>query len=360
MRSRRFLFALFVAIVMQMASLSAFCKTAIQGQYPAMEKVFGYKDFDFIKIKPMNKPIYGRGTYMNGLYDIHIVKADHYKVVMKVWNREDIELFDINKNGNVLELLSGVRKYPYNSRKASSPRAEVTIYSPTFSGGEFSLCKDVSVSGRFTGRSLSVNASGVVRITGLSGDWDSVVLDLSGGSSMNDISLEAGSIHIVANGAGAIGGKSAFKAGSLSAEMSGGSEIALKSLSVRNVDATMCGASVLSSILVNADELRTTMSGGTSIKFAGNIQSVAAGLSGAAAISLEGTGKSLHVTGSGGSSLESKAFTVKEASVSLSGAASAVLNVTDRLATDVSASATVDYYGKPKSVISKSSNVREH
>ena len=363
MRPRHFLLAVLSALVMMAAvpaPLSASRRSEI-GPYPAMVKEFGYKDFDFIKIMPLNKALSGRGAFVRGVYDIHIVKSDQYKVVMRVWDRDDIELFDIRKEGNVLELLSAVRKYPYHTRNVATPRAEVTIYTPTFSGGDFNRCEDVSVSGEFSGKSLSVSISYAAKLKGLSGSWDNAVLDISNGASMDDVALNVGDIKVATKGAGIIGGKSTLRSDSMTADMSGGSEIALLSMSVRALNVNMAGAAVLSSKdVVNMEELKTIMSGGSSLRLDGNISAVTASLSGAASLSLRGAGTSLNMQGAGGSSLKAKEFSVKEASIVLTGASSAVLNVTGKLTTNVSGASSVDYYGKPKSIINKSSNVREH
>ena len=102
------------------------------GVNPAMRREYDFKSFNAIRTVSRTQSIYGRGKFVSTSYKISLVKSDHYKVVMEVWDKDDIDLFEIRKSGGVLELVTDVKKYPYRSSNISAPCATVTIYTPDF------------------------------------------------------------------------------------------------------------------------------------------------------------------------------------------------------------------------------------
>lgn len=100
------------------------------GANPAMRKEYGFNSFDAVRTVSRKRTVSGRGTYVTSSYKITYIKSDKCKVVMDVWDRDDIDLFEIRKNGNALELVTDMKKYPYKSPKVKSPVADVYIYAP--------------------------------------------------------------------------------------------------------------------------------------------------------------------------------------------------------------------------------------
>jgi hypothetical protein len=70
-------------------------------------------------------------------------------------------------------------------------------------------------------------------------------------------------------------------------------------------------------------------------------------LSGACDLDLKGNGHSMHADLSGLSSLEAYRFTTKDASVEVSGASSAKVNVTENLQIEKDFVSRVEYRGNP-------------
>ena len=339
MKIRLIAMAMISAIFMQMAAVPASGARGASEQnvYPAMEKEFGYKDFNFLRVS--HDPVSGRGTYCFSKFNISVVKSDQYKVVMSVKNRDDIPLFDIRHNGNELELIANPKRYPYHSRGGAEPVADVKIYMPEFSGAAVGGSSSISLSGDFFGPVLTLKLSGSAYMTGLSGKWDSASVNMSGASK-----AECGTI----------------KVGTLALEASGAASLTFQSLSADRTGASFSGAAVVKTPDICSGELKLTASGGSALSFSGKMTSVNATLSGAASVTLSGSGQSLALTASGGSSLKARTLMMHDVSVSLSGASKAEVAATDNLVTEVSAAASLDYYGNPKNVRSKSDNIRAH
>lgn len=332
-----------------------------QDIYPAMRKEFGYKNFCRIKVVPSYTSISGRGSYVFGYFHITYIKSDTYKVEMDVRDRDNMEMFDIRKNGDALELQYGYRRYPYHSGSRKDIVAEVTVYAPELEEAALSGQSTMTVSGgAFSGNSLNVDLSGASSIKGLSGRWDKVVLGLSGCSCLENCSVESGVLRINASGAVKISGTSSFNASEVNIDLSGAASLKTTSVRAGKINASMAGAPVFTSDRMDAASVMLTMSGSSSFRTSGNMESVSAGLSGAASADFSGTGKTLSLSASGSSALKARNFTVKSAELTVSGASSSALTVTENLETSVTGFATVDYYGHPKEVKSRTDNVRGH
>ena len=111
---------------------------------------------------------------------------------------------------------------------------------------------------------------------------------------------------------------------------------------------------------VNAGELCATLSGTSSFNLSGAIRKVSADMQGATSLFLKGTGNELAVSGRGTAVVNAEKFTVKDASLNMSGVSGASVTVTERLETETSGNSHIDYYGHPKSVINKTGNVVRH
>jgi hypothetical protein len=75
---------------------------------------------------------------------------------------------------------------------------------------------------------------------------------------------------------------------------------------------------------------------------------VNADLSGASDLTLRGQGRELNLSGSGSSSIDLRNYPVTEATVRLSGASNAEVQVTGELGVDLGGGSTLDYYGDPR------------
>ena len=107
------LFVLILLCVISVINVNA-------GVNPAMRKEYDFKSFNEIRTVSRRQSLSGRGRYVTSRYKISLVKSDHYKVVMEVWNRDDIDLFEVRRVGNTVELVTAIKKYPYHS-KAEDP-----------------------------------------------------------------------------------------------------------------------------------------------------------------------------------------------------------------------------------------------
>lgn len=331
------------------------------GENPAVRREYDFTSFNAIRTVSDGQAVSGRGRFVSTNYKISLVKSDHYKVIMEVWDRDDIDLFEIRQAGNALELVKKMKKYPYRSSNVSIPTARVTIYTPEFPSVTLSGNSQMSVSGgAFSGESLVVNLSGITRIEGLSGTWDKATITMSGSARIDNLSLTSGSCHITCSGVAEIGGISSINSDKVVLSMSGTSKISLENFRSEAINATASGVSKFKTLEVNAGELCATLSGTSSFNLSGAIRKVSADMQGATSLFLKGTGNELAVSGRGTAVVNAEKFTVKDASLNMSGVSGASVTVTEKLETETSGNAHIDYYGHPKSVINKSSNVVRH
>ena len=331
------------------------------GENPAVRREYDFTSFNAIRTVSDGQAVSGRGRFVSTNYKISLVKSDHYKVIMEVWDRDDIDLFEIRQTGSVLELVKKMKKYPYRSSNVSIPSATVTIYTPEFPSVTLSGNSQMSVSGgAFSGERLAVNMSGITKIEGLSGTWDKATITMSGSTRIDNLTLTSGSCHITCSGVAEIGGISSINSDNVVLSMSGTSKISLENFRSESINATASGVSKFKTLEVNAGELCATLSGTSSFNLSGAIRKVSADMHGASSLSLKGTGNELAISGSGTAVVNAEKFTVKDASLNLSGVSGASVTVTEKLETETSGNAHIDYYGRPKSVINKSSNVVSH
>lgn len=331
------------------------------GENPAVRREYDFTSFNAIRTVSDGQAVSGRGRFVSTNYKIALVKSDHYKVIMEVWDRDDIDLFEIRQTGSALELVKKMKKYPYRSSNVSIPTATVTIYTPEFPSVTLSGNSQMSVSGgAFSGENLMVNLSGITKLDGLSGTWDKANITMSGSAKIGNLSLTSGSCHITCSGVAEIGGISSINSDKVVLSMSGTSKISLENFRSESINATASGVSKFKTLEVNAGELCATLSGTSSFSFSGAIRKVSADMQGATSLSLKGTGNELAVSGRGTAVVNAEKFTVKDASLNMSGVSGASVTVTEKLETETSGNAHIDYYGHPKSVINKTSNVVRH
>ena len=331
------------------------------GVNPAMRREYDFKSFNAIRTVSRTQSVSGRGKFVSTSYKISLVKSDHYKVVMEVWDKDDIDLFEIRKSGSTLELVTDVKKYPYHSSNVSTPCATVTIYTPDFPSVTLNGTSRMSVSGgAFSGDNLAVTLSGTAKLDGLSGTWNKTNVTLSGSSRIDDLTLKSGACFITCSGASEIAGISSINSDKVQLSMSGATALKFENIRSGIINASASGVGKLKTLEVNANELLANFSGASSVVFSGEIGIVSVELDGASSLSLQGDGDKMSVTASGTATFNGKSFTVKDASVNLSGVSGATVTVTQKLETETSGNSHIDYYGNPQSVNSKTKNVVKH
>ena len=353
--------AVMAAIWFTSPAVAAAAAKGGQDIYPALKKEFGYRNFSRIKVVPSYTSISGRGSYVFGYFHITYIKSDTYKVEMDVRDRDNIEIFDIRKDGDALELQYGYRRYPYHGGSRKDIVAEVTVYAPELSEVSLSGQSTMTVSGgAFAGKNLNITMSGTSSLDGLSGKWDNVVLNLLGCARIGNLVIEAAAVDASLSGTAQISGASSVNAGNSKLKMLGCSSLSLLSFGSRSIGAALSGASVLNACKVNADSMDLTMLGSASCKVSGDMKTISAEISGAAELSISGSGDELAASVIGSAKLEARKFTVGTADISASGASSSEITVTKKLVTKTLGYASVDYYGHPAEVINRTSNVKGH
>ena len=219
----------------------------------------------------------------------------------------------------------------------------------------------MSVSGgAFSGDNLAVTLSGTAKLDGLSGTWNKTNITLSGSSRIDNLTLKSGVCFITCSGASEIAGISSINSDKVQLSMSGATAIKFENIRSGIINTTASGVGKIKTLEVNANELLANLSGASSVNFSGKIGIVSVELDGASSLSLQGDGDKMSVTASGTATFNGKSFTVKDASVNLSGVSGATVTVTQKLETETSGNSHIDYYGNPKSVNSKSKNVVKH
>ena len=194
----------------------------------------------------------------------------------------------------------------------------------------------------------------------ISGTWDKTNFTLSGSSRIDNLTLKSGSCFITCSGASEIAGISSINSDKVQLSMSGATALKFEKIRSGIINASASGVGKLKTLEVNANELLANFSGASSVIFSEEIGIVSVELDGASSLSLQGDGDKMSVTASGTATFNGKSFTVKDASVNLSGVSGATVTVTQKLETETSGNSHIDYYGNPQSVNSKTKNVVKH
>ena len=97
------------------------------GVNPAMRKEYDFKSFNEIRTVSRRQSLSGRGRYVTSRYKISLVKSDHYKVVMEVWNRDDIDLFEVRRVGNTVVWILLYSRHQFHSVSYTSDFEQVDV-----------------------------------------------------------------------------------------------------------------------------------------------------------------------------------------------------------------------------------------
>lgn len=165
---------------------------------------------------------------------------------------------------------------------------------------------------------------------------DNMTYDLSGASSARGLNISGRYIKVDCSGASNLTQTGSFG----------------------KMDLDCSGASRLS---VNGDiaEISGEISGATQLNYNGTSTNIDMEASGASKATLKGKAQSVKLGCSGASYINSKEMLAENASVSASGASKVSIYATQVLKADASASSSVSYYGSPKQIITKPTNIRK-
>lgn len=356
-----FVTAALSAVVISGTKLSA--SEAAQGDSKPVRTELEVKNFDSIVTRRFPENISGRGTFVGSVVEIEIIQSSTYGAELIVADEKDQDMFKVEQSGSTLNVLTGIRNYPYKYPKAREgrPHAKLILKMPSVKSISLSSSHSLVSTGVFRGKDLNISLSGTSTLSGLKGDWNNISLSLSGGSSLSNVDFAADIVECELSGAAEWKNDSVVSAEKeFSVDVSGGSEIILQRINASNVDARASGAAKLVSRDVKIGYLKLSLSGGASSNLNGTIDDSKFVLSGGADMKLAGSGNGLYLSGSGGAIFSAKQMSFREADVELSGGASATLTVTDRLSVSATRGASLDYYGNPAKVENKSSNIRAH
>lgn len=316
------------------------------------------KDFDAIQAKvaenarPKGFNInYGsNNTTCTGEFYITLIPSDKWLVAMTCENEEDLKYFDIKQEGKTLVLISKNKKMEgvKHNREECRLKAEVTVGMPELRSLDISGIHSVKVDGNFDGKSLSVDMSGITTLEGLSGKWESVEIDLSGVTKCTEMDMQAESMKIDVSGATEMEG--IIQAGNVLLDCSGAGSIAFTSLKANSLELDNSGACKLKIGKAEIGTLEGALSGAITLDIAGKFHSVELGCSGGGEIELSGQANDFNLEASGMAEVKCKELSARNAEITLSGCAEASITVTEQLNYDVGMMATLDYYGKPKTV----------
>lgn len=345
---------------LKVVAMMAVSVMAIQGFVPdsriyaqAQESAASYRKElnirDFNSIETRVAPSSGRGRIVTGYYSIKVIKSDAYKVVLNVHDASQADLYEVSKSGNSLVLLTKSKKISGGS--GITQGASVTVYMPDIQSLSINGANTLSTQGDFSGKTLDIHVSGAASLYNLSGRWDYINVLLEGGAGANSLSLKAGKMDLKFSGASSVLGKTVLEATEyMNLSSSGGAGASISELSVPDIDMNLSGAANLKVLKVSVTDMNAQLSGGACLNMSGKVENNKATLSGAAQMVLSGRGGYLEVMASGAAALKAKSMSVKSASVSLSGASSAELTVTDKIKSSASVASTLIYYGNPKEV----------
>ena len=96
------------------------------GENPAVRREYDFTSFNAIRTVSDGQTVSGRGRFVSTNYKISLVKSDHYKVIMEVWDRDDIDLFEIRQTGNELAV-SGSGTAVFNAEKFTVKDASLNL-----------------------------------------------------------------------------------------------------------------------------------------------------------------------------------------------------------------------------------------
>lgn len=346
-------------MLLGMSSCAAYGKCG-KGSYGDTEKTYDIKGFSGIVSEYHSDRNFRNNRWNVADVTVHVEKSDRYGVSATVSDAAYSDAVRLEKSGsNLLIILECIR--PLNSRDRA-PEVNVYVKTPELDYVDLSGVVKMYVEGSFDSDRLDVHLQGATELNGLDSRNSYSVLIMNGASSATDICISSGrKCAMDISGAVNISGLE-VTTDELDINFSGAAEVGNARIHAENIEAVLSGAAKLGGCM-SFSKGYMELSGAAAVDASGDrSESLHADLSGAASMELssEVCGSSLELECRGASSARMKDAPFRNVTVAVYGASSAHVNATESLRTDVSKTASLDYYGKPASVYHGSSNIREH
>lgn len=311
---------------------------------------------------------------LSGQFRVTVIPSSRYSVEVEYSDPNYSEnAFEIKVSGDKLMLVRKVfaLKKERNGCQ-TSPLALVKVYMPRLKALKLSGADQLRFEGEFAEGFESVELSGATEVSGFKtkkGASSSEII-VSGSSKVSGFAFESSALKLDTSGASEIkeldakvtGGSAAIVRVSGSSRMSGDIECGEGVV----CDVELSGASEVTYDL-SSDKIKITLSGSSEGTFGisstkkSSESSCRVTASGASTVKLSGEGrKSATFIASGSSRIKASEFKCEGVVANASGASSVAVWASESLDCDISIASKLDYYGSPKRIIDRRSNVRAH
>jgi hypothetical protein len=174
------------------------------------------------------------------------------------------------------------------------------------------------------------------------------------------LTLHLPSLNIVRlSGASSLSADDSFTGENVDIIVSGASKVKHLNIASQHVKLDCGGASGIAIILPSTRNLEAFSSGASHIGIrATNLAYSKFDVSGASGIEIDGSGTNGDWEASGAAHIDGEGFPTRELTVSVSGASSAKVNVSDTLNANTSSASTIRYVGRPASINSRNNSIR--
>lgn len=254
------------------------------------------------------------GISASYVYNVKITKgnSDKIEVIGPNYLREYLNIYS---SGGTLYLKMDL---PRNYKHPKNSDQEITVHlqMKTIKYIDLSGASSLTSTGEFSTDNLTFDLSGASKVKEMQISGESVKLDCSGASSLNF----------------------AGKFNKMTLDCSGASKMTING---------------------NINYISGDISGATNINYNGTSTQIDLGLSGASKVILKGKANTVRLGCSGASYINTQDMIAQDVDVTASGASKANVYVTNILKADATASSIINYYGSPKQVISKPTNIRK-
>ncbi|MEG2321283.1 MAG: DUF2807 domain-containing protein [Bacteroidales bacterium] len=246
-----------------------------------------------------------------------------YKIKITKGNSDKIEVICPDYLSNYIKIysLNGIAYFktetPRNFRYPRNTNMEITV------NMQMSTIKYIDLSG-----ASSLYATGEFTTNNLT-------YDLSGASHA-ELNISGKYVQLSCNGASMLSQRGNFD--NMKVDCSGASKMIING---------------------NINDILCDISGATNFTYNGNSNNIELELSGASKASLTGRTNNIKATNSGASFLNAKGMISTDVSVEATGASKANVYCTNILKANASSSSIINYYGNPKQMFSKPSNIRK-
>lgn len=183
----------------------------------------------------------------------------------------------------------------------------------------------------------SIDLSGASSLTAQGNfNTDNMTYNLSGASSAKNLNISGKYLKVECSGASSLTQAGDF--GKMDMDCSGASKLTING---------------------NINEISGEASGATQFNYKGNSTNLNIETSGASKVTLQGKAQVIKLGCSGASYINAKDMIAENATVGASGASKVSVFATEILRADASSSSIVSYYGNPKQIVTKPTNIRK-